>query len=86
MQGRRIDRIEEQFRIELSGIIDREIHDPRIGLATVTQADLASIPSQLITKGAQLEVGDSGGGVFFVSAGGSERFLVAIGREIAVLR
>ena len=35
MQGRRIDRIEEQFRIELSEIIEREIHDPRIGLATV---------------------------------------------------
>src|SRR5689334_19182440 len=36
MQGRRIDRIEEQMRIELSEIIEREIHDPRIGLATVT--------------------------------------------------
>jgi ribosome-binding factor A len=36
MQGRRIDRIEEQLRIELSEIIEREIQDPRIGLATVT--------------------------------------------------
>jgi len=36
MQGRRIDRIEEQLRMELSEIIEREIHDPRIGLATVT--------------------------------------------------
>src|SRR6516164_2541188 len=36
MQGRRIDRIEEQLRIELSEIIEREIHDPRIGLTTVT--------------------------------------------------
>ena len=36
MQGRRIDRIEEQLRIELSEIIDREIQDPRIGLTTVT--------------------------------------------------
>jgi ribosome-binding factor A len=36
MQGRRIDRIEEQMRIELSEIIEREIHDPRIGLTTVT--------------------------------------------------
>ena len=35
MQGRRIDSIEEQLRIELSEIIEREIHDPRIGLATV---------------------------------------------------
>ena len=36
MQGRRIDRIEEQLRIALSEIIEREIHDPRIGLTTVT--------------------------------------------------
>jgi ribosome-binding factor A len=36
MQGRRIDRIEEQLRMELSEIIEREIQDPRIGLATVT--------------------------------------------------
>src|SRR5262245_44869267 len=36
MQGRRIDRIEEQLRIELSEIIEREIHDPRVGLTTVT--------------------------------------------------
>ena len=36
MQGRRIDRIEEQFRIELSEIIERELQDPRIGLTTVT--------------------------------------------------
>ena len=36
MQGRRVDRIEEQLRIEISQILEREIHDPRIGLATVT--------------------------------------------------
>ena len=36
MEGRRIGRIEEQLRIELSEIIEREIQDPRIGLATVT--------------------------------------------------
>ena len=36
MHGRRIDRIEEQLRIELSEIIEREIQDPRIGLTTVT--------------------------------------------------
>ena len=36
MQGRRIDRIEEQLRIELSEIIEREIQDPRIGLTSVT--------------------------------------------------
>lgn len=36
MQGRRKDRIEEQLRIELSEIIEREIQDPRIGLVTVT--------------------------------------------------
>lgn len=36
MHGRRIDRIEEQLRIELSEIIEREVQDPRIGLVTVT--------------------------------------------------
>jgi ribosome-binding factor A len=36
MEGRRIDRIEEQMRIELSEIIEYEIHDPRVGLTTVT--------------------------------------------------
>jgi hypothetical protein len=54
-----------------------------LGLATVTQADLASIPSQLTAQGAQLQVGDSGGGEFFVPAAGNERFLVAIGREMS---
>src|SRR5947208_16252203 len=36
MLGRRVDRIEEQLRMEISGIIEREIHDPRVGLASVT--------------------------------------------------
>ena len=36
MQGRRVDRIEEQLRMELSEIVGRELHDPRIGLVTVT--------------------------------------------------
>src|SRR5207248_2585725 len=36
MQGRRVDRIGEQVRVELSEIIEREIQDPRIGLITVT--------------------------------------------------
>jgi ribosome-binding factor A len=41
MLGRRIDRIEEQLRIELSEIIELEIHDPRIGLATVTHVKVS---------------------------------------------
>jgi ribosome-binding factor A len=41
MQGRRINRIEEQLRIELSEIIEREIQDPRIGLATVTHVKVS---------------------------------------------
>src|SRR5215813_1228376 len=36
MEGRRVGRIEEQLRMELSEIIEREIQDPRIGLTTVT--------------------------------------------------
>jgi ribosome-binding factor A len=42
MQGRRIDRIEEQFRIELSQIIERDIHDPRIGFVTVTAVKVST--------------------------------------------
>ncbi len=43
MQGRRVDRIEEQLRIELSEIIEREIHDPRVGggLPTVTRVKIS---------------------------------------------
>jgi len=41
MHGRRIDRIEEQLRIELSEIIEREIQDPRIGLTTVTAVKIS---------------------------------------------
>jgi ribosome-binding factor A len=41
MQGRRIDRIEEQLRIELSEIIEREIQDPRVGLTTVTSVKVS---------------------------------------------
>ena len=42
MQARRVDRIEEQLRIEISEIIEREIHDPRVGLATVTSVRISS--------------------------------------------
>ena len=41
MHGRRIDRIEEQFRMEMSEIIEREIQDPRIGLVTVTRVKVS---------------------------------------------
>jgi ribosome-binding factor A len=41
MQGRRIDRIEEQLRMELSEILEREIQDPRIGLLSVTRVKVS---------------------------------------------
>jgi len=41
MLGRRIDRIEEQVRTEVSEIIEREIQDPRIGLTTVTSVKIS---------------------------------------------
>src|SRR5205809_7597154 len=37
MLGRRVDRIEEQLRMELSEILERELQDPRILLVTVTR-------------------------------------------------
>ena len=36
MQGRRVDRIEEQLRIEISEILERELQDPRVHFVTVT--------------------------------------------------
>jgi ribosome-binding factor A len=41
MQGRRVDRIEEQFRIELSEILEREVQDPRVRLVTVTHVKVS---------------------------------------------
>jgi ribosome-binding factor A len=41
MQGRRVDRIEEQLRIELSEILAREIQDPRVSLVTVTHVKVS---------------------------------------------
>jgi ribosome-binding factor A len=41
MQGRRVDRIEEQLRIELSEILEREVSDPRVRLVTVTRVKVS---------------------------------------------
>ena len=37
MQGRRVDRIEEQLRIEISEIVEREISDPRVHFVTMSR-------------------------------------------------
>src|SRR3954452_10911591 len=37
MQGRRVDRIEEQLRIEISEIVEREIQDPRVHFVTMSR-------------------------------------------------
>ena len=42
MLGRRVDRIEEQLRMEISEIVEREISDPRVGLTTVTRVKVTS--------------------------------------------
>jgi ribosome-binding factor A len=42
MQGRRVGRIEEQIRIEVSDILEREIHDPRVGMTTVTGVKIST--------------------------------------------
>lgn len=42
MLGRRVDRIEEQLRMEISEIVEREIADPRVGLTTVTRVKVTS--------------------------------------------
>jgi ribosome-binding factor A len=37
MQGRRVDRIEEQLRMEISEIVEREIQDPRVHFVTMSR-------------------------------------------------
>jgi len=41
MQGRRVGRIEEQLRMELSEILEREVADPRVRLVTVTRVKIS---------------------------------------------
>jgi ribosome-binding factor A len=41
MQGRRVDRIEEQLRIELSEILERQVQDPRVRLVSVTHVKVS---------------------------------------------
>lgn len=40
MGGKRLARLNEQFKREISGILRREVRDPRIGLPTVTDVDV----------------------------------------------
>ena len=39
--GRRHDRLADQIRSEVAGIIEGELKDPRIGFVTVTRVDLS---------------------------------------------
>lgn len=41
MPGRRAERVAEQIREEVSRIILRQMHDPRIGFVTVTEARIS---------------------------------------------
>ncbi|MFP3949356.1 MAG: 30S ribosome-binding factor RbfA [Longimicrobiales bacterium] len=40
MSGRRVARLNEQLKREISGILRREVHDPRIGAPTVTGVEV----------------------------------------------
>lgn len=42
MLGRRVSRIEEQLRMELSEILEREVHDPRVHLVTITRVKISA--------------------------------------------
>ncbi len=42
MSGRRKERLDEEIREEVAGIIGRELKDPRIGFVTVTRVDLTA--------------------------------------------
>jgi ribosome-binding factor A len=63
MAGRRTERLSEQIREELTLIIDGELTDPRIGLATITEArvtpDLGHVKVFVSVLGSDEEVKDS---------------------------
>lgn len=39
--SRRVQRLNEQFKREISNIVRTEVHDPRVGLPTITGAEVA---------------------------------------------
>ena len=41
MQGKRIDRINQLIKEEISGLLQRELKDPRLGFVTVTEVEVA---------------------------------------------
>lgn len=41
MSKRRLERVNEQLKREISRILRREVHDPRVGLVTVTGVDVS---------------------------------------------
>jgi ribosome-binding factor A len=42
MAGKRVAKLNEQFRREITGILRTEVRDPRIGVPTVTAVDVTS--------------------------------------------
>ena len=63
MSGHRVERLSEQIREELSLIIDGDLEDPRIGLATITEvrvtADLSSAKIFVSVVGTDEEIAAS---------------------------
>jgi len=63
MAGRRTERLSEQIREEVSLIIDGELTDPRIGLATITEArvtpDLSHVKIFVSVFGTDEEIKDT---------------------------
>lgn len=41
MQGHRIDRLNQLIREEISGLLQRELKDPRLGFVTVTDVEVS---------------------------------------------
>jgi ribosome-binding factor A len=41
MQGKRLDRVNQLVREEISYLLQRELKDPRLGFVTVTEVDVA---------------------------------------------
>jgi|SRR3990172_1905462 len=41
MQAKRVDRVNQLIKEEISGILQRELKDPRLGFVTVTEVDVS---------------------------------------------
>ena len=57
MQGSRPERVGEQIRQELAKMLARDVHDPAIGLLTVTRVQVTTFIAILLSPSTRIPVG-----------------------------